>query len=414
LKLAKQTVKRKVDIIECQDELGKEKNVYFSKIKDALIQKHHNHHTIDMKSNKKISFGVVRMANIQPCVSLSKYLIQEEYPANIEVRVMAYHSNQVLLLRHEQEKHLDEVLKRKEKKGEEAEAFRNEIIRTHVDGCDVENIIFILVATPVEEVGRDHDFDWAVVEPSSFRSIIQLAGRVKRHREGGVKKANIALMQYNLKSFTINDDAIKSFQRPGYETELTLKTHNISKLINIQQIEQCLDATQRILKPNKLNEKGSLSHLEHYMTEQDLTDYAGEGADTFQGYLEGSSFMTAHPQYFHPFRKSSPTLKTFLTYDKSQDRYIFTEYDKFGKLIVDIFGNPLDRGEVLRIKYDNSENLFNSRIWLKRDYNLFIEAYAKKRELSKKEVSLKFGELSFNTYEGSHYEYSDEFGLVKV
>jgi CRISPR-associated endonuclease/helicase Cas3 len=36
---------------------------------------------------------------------------------------MAYHSRQVLLLRSEQERHLDQVLKRKEKVGEQAVAF---------------------------------------------------------------------------------------------------------------------------------------------------------------------------------------------------------------------------------------------------------------------------------------------------
>jgi CRISPR-associated endonuclease/helicase Cas3 len=59
------------------------------------------------------------------------------------------------------------------------------------------------VATPVEEVGRDHDFDWAVIEPSSYRSIIQLAGRVRRHRKEAISTPNIAIMQYNLKGLRV-------------------------------------------------------------------------------------------------------------------------------------------------------------------------------------------------------------------
>jgi len=101
----------------------------------------------------------------------------------IAPRVMAYHSRQVMLLRSEQERHLDQALKRKEKQDEQPVAFSNEVIRQHLDSTEVENVIFILVATPVEEVGRDHDFDWAIIEPSSYRSIIQLAGRVLRHRK---------------------------------------------------------------------------------------------------------------------------------------------------------------------------------------------------------------------------------------
>jgi len=412
LKLSKQIVKRKVDIVECQDDLGRDDTLYFDKIKEAIVQKHKEHNTIDNKTEIKVSFGVVRMANISPCVALAKYLMGEAYPHDIEVRVMSYHSNQVLLLRHEQEKHLDKVLKRKEKSADEIKAFKDNIIRSHLDGCGVKNMIFIVVATPVEEVGRDHDFDWAVVEPSSFRSIIQLAGRVRRHREGVVDKANIALMQYNLKSFRANDDRVKSFQKPGYEREFALKSHNISELIEVKEVQKCLDATLRIKKPKKLNQESSLSDLEHYMTQEDLTNYEDMDADTLQAYLEGSHFLTAHPQIFHPFRKSSPSLKIFLVYDESEDRYIFVEYDKFGKLVVDIFGNLVDRAGGLKIEYRKEE--FNSRLWLTRDYNLLVERYAKKRGLSKKEVSLRYGELSFNAYDESRYEYSDGFGLVKV
>jgi len=413
-KLAKEMVKRKVDIVECKDDLGRDDSVYFSKVRDALVQKHREHYTVDKKTDIRVSFGVVRMANIQPCVELSKFLMLVDYPDDIEIKVMTYHSNQVLLLRHEQEKHLDEVLNRKGEEPNKPVEFENTVIRSHLDSCSTKNMIFIVVATPVEEVGRDHDFDWAVIEPSSFRSIIQMAGRVKRHRTGVVEKANIAVMQYNLKSFKANDDAVRSFNRPGYEIDFSLNTHNISELIDIKEVERCLDATFRVRKSKKLKEKDSLSDLEHFMTQRDLTDYESVEADTFQGYLDGSHFLTAHPQYFHPFRKSSPSINVFLIYDESSDRYIFTEYDKFGKIILDIFDNPMDRGEVLRIKNIELDEKFSNRAWLDRDYDKLVELYAKKRNLSKYDTSLKFGELSFNVYENDTYEYSDMFGLVKV
>jgi len=92
------------------------------------------------------------------------------------------------------------------------------------------------VATPVEEVGRDHDFDWAVIEPSSYRSIIQLAGRILRHRnllDAGLKSPNIALMQYNLKG--MSEDKNPVFCRPGYESSQNrLKTHDLNKLLDQQ------------------------------------------------------------------------------------------------------------------------------------------------------------------------------------
>ena len=412
--LAKQAPKRKVEIIECQNDLGADKEIYFSKIKNAMIEKHYQHHTIDKQTGIAVSFGVVRMANIKPCVELAQYLMAEKYPDEVEVRVMAYHSNQVLLLRHKQEQHLDSVLKRKEKKGEEPKAFLDSIIRSHLDNTKAKNILFTVVATPVEEVGRDHDFDWAIIEPSSYRSIVQLAGRVSRHREQSIEKANIGLMQYNLKSFENNDDSISTFKNPGYEIGLTLDTHNLSDLVEVEALQKRLDATARIQKPPRLKYKESLSDLEHYQTQYDLTSYDDVGADTLQGYLDETWFSTAHPQYFHPFRKSSPSINIFLTYDKESESYFFTEYDKFGKIIVDIFDTPVNREFGLRIKHIETDESLEKNSWLKRDYSRLIEEYAEAEDKTKKEISLRYGELSFVWRESEAYEYSDQFGLVKV
>lgn len=60
------------------------------------------------------------MANIDPCVKVSLYLLQNTDwdKDDITPRIMTYHSRQILLLRHEQEKYLDSVLKRKTLYGE--------------------------------------------------------------------------------------------------------------------------------------------------------------------------------------------------------------------------------------------------------------------------------------------------------
>jgi hypothetical protein len=41
-----------------------------------------------------------------------------------------------------------------------------------------EHTIFIVVVIPVEEIGRNHDFDWSVIEFSNSQSIVQTAGRI--------------------------------------------------------------------------------------------------------------------------------------------------------------------------------------------------------------------------------------------
>jgi len=420
--LEKEPVKRKVEIVNCYEDMEDNEfeedetktEVYFSKIKESIIKKHNQHYTIDKESNKRISFGVVRVANTPPCVALSKYLAMAEYE-DVELKVMAYHSNQVLLLRHEQEKHLDAVLKRKEKKDEEPKAFENPIIRSHIDSSKSKDIIFVLVATPVEEVGRDHDFDWAIIEPSSYRSIIQLAGRVRRHRIGEISESNIGLMQYNYKAFKDSDaEGKRYFNKPGYEENITLNTHNISKLIDTEKIAKRLDAQARIKKPQKLDAKNSLIDLEHYKTQKDLTSFDEKGANTFEGYLNESWFLTAHPLYFHPFRESIKNTNIFLVYNQKDDDYCFTELDEYSKLITNQSGYPSNREDILQISRAG-EDIDRSKLWLHRDYNKLVEKYALINNQTKEEISLKYGELNFVVYkENDEFEYSDQFGLVRI
>ncbi len=403
-------VKRKVEIVECQeqmqesefDEQGSKEEHYFSKIKSAIVQKHKLHHTVDKRTGIRVSFGVVRMANIRPCVALAKFLAKEECEG-VELKVMAYHSNQVLLLRQDQERYLEKVLKRKEEEGEAPEAFKDEVICSHLDRCKTNNLIFVVVATPVEEVGRDHDFDWAVIEPSSYRSVIQLAGRVRRHRLGEVLKPNIALMQYNYKAFKENDEEGKSyFKYPGYEEGITLETHNMNELVDTKALYERLDSTVRIMKPKKLKQKSSLSDLEHYQTQKALTAYDKKGATGLQGYLDENWFLTAHPQYLHPFRESEPTQKVFLVYDEDDKAYSFCE--------IEGYDNIIKREEILQINKIEIDDEVEKGLWLKRDYNTLVEKFDK----SKRAISIKYGELSFGYYEDSSYEYSDQFGIVKV
>ncbi|WP_347252460.1 type I-F CRISPR-associated helicase Cas3f, partial [Legionella sp.] len=276
-KLKDAPIKRKAEIISCdciKEERGNKirqdkqliEGAYFKRIQHAIIGLHLRHCYLDPVTEKMVSFGVVRMANINPCVSLTTYLVMNDWPADFDIRVMAYHSQQVLLVRNEQEKHLDCVLKRNEKRGEVAEVFKNSVIRDHLDRCLAKHMVFILVATPVEEIGRDHDFDWAVVEPSSLRSIIQLSGRVLRHRDKQTDTPNIALMQYNLRALK-NTDHVPAYQRPGYEqynpvdSNYMLATHDITQLIDNEFITSGISAKPRIYSKPCLNPKHSFADL---------------------------------------------------------------------------------------------------------------------------------------------------------
>jgi len=58
--------------------------------------------------------------------------------------------------------------------------------------CD--QLEIVVVTSPVIETGNDLDFDWAILDPSSMRAVVQAAGRVWRHRVYSSEAANVALL----------------------------------------------------------------------------------------------------------------------------------------------------------------------------------------------------------------------------
>lgn len=404
---------------------------YFNLMTQAAIRLHQGHHTVDDKTKLEVSFGVIRVANIPPCVRLTEYLLNDfQCPPDTEIRVMAYHSQQVLLMRAEQEQHLDSVLKRKEKAGEMPKAFSQPLIRQHLDKIrrieSIKKVLFILVATPVEEVGRDHDFDWAVIEPSSYRSIIQLAGRVRRHREGETKLPNISVMQYNWKGIKLSHLPDRpAYEKPGFETKgLNLHSHDLTQLVDEKSLSKKLDAIPRIQKlPSQnftyfrsLKSAATLAELEHasiwkllanYVSKQSATVKAGDlqqGPNVFQGYLRESWWLTGLPQYFCHFRQSNDSLRVYLVYSPEKETVEFHEKNKEGIFV--------PRQLPLGITIQPLTEKALQRLWLTRDYQTSIEKMSEQQKRSMHAISMRYGELSFRHDEKQRYIYNDQLGLV--
>lgn len=414
-KLQKQLARRKASIIECplsssdMSDTKSKKIRYFEYIWQTILSSHLYHNTLDIVSQKKVSFGVVRVANIGPCVDLTRYLLNINLPTDTDIRVMAYHSQQVLLMRHEQELHLDSVLKRKEKEGEPPKAFSHSLIRYHLQHSSATNMIFILVATPVEEVGRDHDFDWAVVEPSSYRSIIQLAGRVRRHRSGEVFHPNVNIMQYNWKAFEKNDKEGIYFSKPGYEDAMSqpLPSHNMDSLIEIEQIEKCLDASARLKVPISKEKNNLFSAIEHKATKDLLIAYDNVLVSNIQGYLQHSWWLTALPQTFQSFRRSAPAIQLYYVWDEKKQRCYWAEKDEDGK--------PVNREQLRNIKTSDLNPQELSRLWMHRDYLALLEKRVDDTFLSLSRLSLRYGEVSLTiNNENDVFEYNPQLGVYRI
>ncbi len=196
------------------------------------------------QTGQRVSFGLVRIANIRPAIETARFLAAR-FP---NAQVACYHAQDFTLRRFLKEKRLDRLLTRKNGDDHiEADAD----IRARVARTESPNVLFIVVATPVEEIGRDHDFDWAVIEPSSTQSIVQTAGRVNRHRRLSRTTPNVAILQYNFRKVRGKNTV---FTRPGLETDEWRYTakgrgpenhhHNLKRLIDWNQLS-VLDAGLR-------------------------------------------------------------------------------------------------------------------------------------------------------------------------
>ncbi|MFW1798820.1 type I-F CRISPR-associated helicase Cas3f [Acinetobacter nematophilus] len=212
---------------------------------EAVKQLHQAHAWNFKKTEKKTSFGLVRVANIKHAIRLAQFL-SDHLP---DAKIACYHANDWLISRFYKEQRLDQLLTRhkdgkKRITGNEQIEQDDEMIDL-IQKSNSLNIPFIVIATPVEEVGRDHDFDWAIIDASSVQSIVQTAGRVNRHRLEKVQQPNIIIPQWNYRyceQRDIENHKQQNKQRkavfvyPGYEGYSSYEasiypTHDLNELL---------------------------------------------------------------------------------------------------------------------------------------------------------------------------------------
>ena len=271
------------------------------------IEALHQQHAVQVEG-KRVSIGLVRMANIDPLVQISKVLLAEQAPNDTLIHYCIYHSQFTLLQRSSIEKQLDAALSRSDEKLWLNQSGIPEVVSKHKE----RNHIFVVLATPVAEVGRDHDYDWAIVEPSSMRSIIQLAGRVQRHRKTVPTSENIHVLLKNLKGLKGNNGENPCFEKPGFETaDLRYYSNDLSDLINTDEFKE-INAIPRIKlsEPLELTKDEpprfkSFNLLEHLSQALRLSGSKKEQNHAAQWWNNHVSWC-GELQRLQPFRKSQP------------------------------------------------------------------------------------------------------------
>jgi CRISPR-associated endonuclease/helicase Cas3 len=372
-----------------KEELVNRDRVWFDGLVDSACDLHTRHGFRDEPTNKQVSFGIIRIANVLPCVELSKYLLLRDLPEDFDLRVITYHARQVMLVRSHQEAYLDNVLNRKSGRTPLSDAT----IRRHLIESSKSNVLFIVVASPVAEVGRDHDYDWAVIEPSSMRSIIQMAGRVRRHRDTPSEDAgpNIAIANSNYRAFIRGETIV--FTRPGFEGgERTrgggyiLKSKNILELLDVDSLLDRVDSTPRIWEPRQLQPELNLAHLEHQVLHNVF--YSNQlGPAGVRGWTESGLYLSSACQKRSPFRQSSTEMLFKLFADQDDELYFCEVDQKYGRLD---YPSPKSTS---RIKIHSLGETRSKRVWFPVECLSLIQEQEDRLNRSRFSVCDSFGEI---------------------
>ncbi|MDV2857827.1 type I-F CRISPR-associated helicase Cas3f [Oceanimonas sp. CAM02] len=405
-KLARDDVRRRAKLASLSTLTGQTQLLRYGFAKDLMQQAmvfHQAHHSVDPYSHKRVSFGLARMANIEPMVEVAKAIYAMGAETGTLIHLCVYHSQYPLLLRSAIEQQLDSALNRKDSNA----VFELPEIRRQIDGHTEQDQLFIVLASPVAEVGRDHDYDWAIVEPSSMRSLIQLAGRVRRHRPEVYETPNIALLHTNLRA--LEHKGKPAFCRPGFESaDFLLSSHDLEQLL-LPEERNVIDARPRILPRSELNAKTSLVDLEHarlqaQMLGQQIPQVSAGGnrrrrrAEPVQPlsaascYLHSGAMLTSILQRRQPFRESHAIQDDLVLLPDEDGVNVQLHKVEFSREHRTDLYIPVDH-LLHQVQLACAEGVVT---WGAADYQVALEALAEKMELPLDVCAKRFGTLSLD------------------
>ena len=373
---------------EKKEIIKKRKENFYQQIFEEVMDlhlKHSSNYQSDEVNNKKISTGLIRFDNIKTVIECYEYFYQKldetgygyyEKEGNSEkikikfkfkFNICVYHSKYPKGFRNKIEEKLDLFLNKKDK--------------INFTLSDEEEQIYLVIASPVAEVGRDHDYDYAIIEPSSMRSIIQTAGRVLRHRTSlKITEPNVVILSKNhkdLEKITINNpfqkkEEVVIFANPGYETkDNVLKTHDLTNSdIFLEDYIKDINSKTRISS----EEFKDFVKLEHesvkILSNQDL----------IKDFYTVDGFFKAEIRKFSIFRKNEEKTEKLIM-KKVGDIINFYSIDN-GKET--IYSNPV------KFRYKTQDKKSKCLQWIKEDF------------LGNDEISINIDK---------NYEFSENFGF---
>lgn len=346
-------------------------------IQMGMTRLHAAHHQEHTESGKRVSIGLVRMANINPMVAVARQVLRQTPAPDHRIHFCIYHSHHPLAVRSNMEEVLDAALTRHD----ESRLWKIPAIKKAIAESTEKNHLFVVFATSVAEVGRDHDYDWAIAEPSSMRSLIQLAGRIQRHRQKQPTSPNLLILNKNFKAL---QGAEVAYAQPGFEAhqQFILRSKNLADVLRPEQY-QFISAIPRIRPSHPLDKNGNLADLEHAHLEARLF-----GALVYPTHAslwwKSNATWNAELQRRDPFRKASIDEHFLLHVTEEDAEPIFHLVAESGEVA------PVEKDRFSRIDIQFADGV---QPWMQNDIGKLLERIAERTGLEIEDASRKFSEL---------------------
>ncbi|VFS49372.1 P-loop NTPase family protein [Budvicia aquatica] len=365
-------------------EVTPQKNIHYHQLAQDILQGvqtlHSNHLQICPKTGRRVSFGLIRLSNINPLVELAQALYQSDGLDDIEIHLCTYHARQLLALRSDLENQLDQILNR----NKELAVFDLKAVSSVLKKAQASNVIFIVLATPVAEVGRNHDYDWAIVEPSSMRSIIQLAGRVKRHRPEPVTTPNMLIMSTNIRALkqgsNLGAKQVPVFCLPGFETRENRLVRPAAILSSHKTEDILVNALGHINSAPRIKNpmpRVSLIALEHAVIGRVMNSPDGEIIWSMDG---GELDLKQNGLKYRWLTHICSTYKRRPRSEKGflKTRYVYVENDEGEMQFENV--DYLKQSENAKFKHIGFECKGPVQPWLNQQYGVVLERLAQQLE----------------------------------
>ncbi len=375
-------------------------------ISRGIQQLHQHHHQSQPNRDKTVSIGLVRMANIKPLVAVSQAI-----GTDTAIHFCIYHSQYPLLVRSEIEKQLDSLLARHQPEL----LWQHPAIQTALTRPEKHHI-FIVFASPVAEVGRDHDYDWIIAEPSSMRSLIQLAGRLQRHRRqpaASQEKPNMLILNKNFSAYGNNKFP---YSKPGYEAEhCVLNNHDLAHCLTPNQY-QAINAAPIISPPNVpvSSHFDNLVALELCRITQQLfrnkkTEVTADlwWKHTLQPEDVADLTWAGELQRRTRFRASVPTETFILHQTEAEELPVFKRITETGEAV-------LEAQSFIRVAYQSAAN---NQPWFSYNIEELMAQLAEQTEQEIGDLSYRFSQVQLRqrqeTQSQQQWHYHPIFGLYQ-